>query len=144
MTRVDPDAPIHASAVAWDGQGVLILGPSGSGKSAVALSLMAFGARLIADDRVILSLKDGRPWLSAPDSIRNVIEARGVGLLNADAQKGGELALVIDLSQVETARLPEERHLDCLGHPIPLVHKVESAHFVPAIVQYLKSGRSDL
>jgi len=43
---------IHASCVAVDGKGLLITGASGSGKSALALQLMAFGAHLIADDRV--------------------------------------------------------------------------------------------
>lgn len=42
---------LHASCVALDGRGLLILGPSGSGKSALALELMALGADLVADDR---------------------------------------------------------------------------------------------
>ena len=51
---------IHAGAVGIGGRGLLILGPSGAGKSALALALMGLGARLVADDRVILRVEDGR------------------------------------------------------------------------------------
>ena len=57
---------VHASCVTVQGRGVLITGASGSGKSALALSLMALGADLVADDRVILSLDRGRVMASAP------------------------------------------------------------------------------
>ncbi|MFD1883208.1 HPr kinase/phosphorylase [Paracoccus pacificus] len=58
--RLDvPDSGIvHATAVDWRGRGALILGPSGSGKSTLALWLMAWGARLVSDDGVMLR-RDG-------------------------------------------------------------------------------------
>ena len=133
---------VHASAVALGPRGVLVLGPSGSGKSGLALTLMAFGAQLVADDRVVLSSIDGLPWMSAPDTIAGLIEARGVGLLRADAAPGAWLSLVVDLARIETHRLPPPRELLVGGHPIPLVHKMESTHFAAAILQYLKAGRS--
>jgi HPr kinase/phosphorylase len=138
-----PDASglVHGSAVALGPRGALILGPSGSGKSALALTLMAFGAALIADDRVDIADRDGCPWLSAPDSIAGMVEARHLGLLRADPAPGAWLTLVVDLSRTETDRLPPSRSVTVLGHSVPLVHKVESAHFAPAILQYLKAGR---
>ncbi|MGI1664059.1 HPr kinase/phosphorylase [Palleronia sp. KMU-117] len=138
---LDSPGTIHGSAVALGPRGLLILGPSGSGKSGLALSLMACGAVLVADDRVALSLRDGVPWLCAPPGISGMIEARHLGLLSADAAEGAWLALVVDLSTTETDRLPPRREVAVLGHAIPLVHKVESAHFAPAILQYLKAGR---
>jgi HPr kinase/phosphorylase len=132
---------VHGSAVALGPSGALILGPSGSGKSALALALMAFGAALVADDRVVLSAQDGLPWMSAPPDIAGLVEARFVGLLAADAAPGAWLTLVVDLAQSETDRLPPRRTISVLGHDIPLVHKVESAHFAPAILQYLRTGR---
>jgi HPr kinase/phosphorylase len=102
---------------------------------------MACGAALVADDRVALSLRDGVPWLSAPPGITGMIEARHIGLLSAETAPGAWLALVVDLSLTETDRLPPRREVAVLGHAIPLVHKVESAHFAPAILQYLKGGR---
>ncbi|MFZ9950137.1 MAG: HPr kinase/phosphorylase, partial [Gemmobacter sp.] len=46
---------LHASCVAFAGRGVLILGPSGSGKSGLALGLIALGAGLVADDAVLIA-----------------------------------------------------------------------------------------
>jgi HPr kinase/phosphorylase len=135
--------PLHASAVAVDGRGVLITGPSGSGKSALALELMGMGAQLVADDGVLLSrAPDGGVTARAPASIRGLIEARGVGLLRARAVDDVPLALVVDLSQVESDRLPPERTKTLLGTELPLLHKVESPHFSAAIRQYLAEGRS--
>lgn len=138
---LDSPGTVHGSAVALGARGVLILGPSGSGKSGLALALMACGATLVADDRVTLSLRDGLPWLSAPPGITGMIEARHIGLLSAEAAAGAWLALVVDLSATETDRLPPRREVAVLGQVVPLVHKVESAHFAPAILQYLKGGR---
>ena len=133
----------HGSAVAWGARCALIRGPSGSGKSGLALELMALGASLVADDRVILSCEaEGVPMARAPDALRGLIEARGVGLLRADPAEAAIVVLVVDLGAVETERLPPERTTDVLGHAIPSVQKVESPHFAPAILQYLKAGRS--
>lgn len=133
----------HGSAVAWGGRCALIRGPSGSGKSGLALELMALGAGLVADDRVVLSCEpEGVPMAHAPDALRGLIEARGVGLLRADPVDAAVVVLVVDLGTVETERLPPERTIDILGHEVPLVQKVESPHFAPAILQYLKAGRS--
>lgn len=135
--------PLHASAVADYGLGVLITGPSGSGKSALALQLMSMGAQLVADDGVLLSrAPDGRVLARAPAAIRGLIEARGIGLLRAGAVDDVPLALVVDLSQVETQRLPPERTTLVLGTELPLLHKVASPHFPAAIRQYLACGRS--
>ena len=67
---------IHASAVALDGRGLLILGAAGSGKSALALELMARGARLVSDDQVALSVEGGRLIARAPAAIRGRIETK--------------------------------------------------------------------
>ncbi|MEO1532556.1 MAG: serine kinase, partial [Pseudomonadota bacterium] len=54
-----PD-PLHASAVALGERGLLILGPSGAGKTRLALELVALGAELVADDRVIVEAHEGQ------------------------------------------------------------------------------------
>lgn len=139
---LDTPGLVHASAVALGPRGALILGPSGAGKSALALTLMALGAALVADDRVELADRDGLPWLSCPRGIEGLIEARHIGLLRAEAAPGAWLALVVDLSRTEAERLPPLRTLPVLGHPVPVIHKVESPHFAAGVLQYLKSGRS--
>jgi len=133
---------LHASAVAWQGRAVLILGPSGSGKSALALNLMALGAVLVADDRVRVTEAGGRLLAASPEAIAGRIEARGIGILNAETVDRAELALVVDLSATETERLPPWREFRLFERVVPLVHRVESGHFPAAILQYLRAGRN--
>lgn len=133
---------LHASAVALDAEsGVLILGASGSGKSAMALQLMAFGARLVADDRVDLHLREGAIRASAPSALRGLIEARGVGLLGATPLDGARIVLVVDLDRTEGDRLPPDLHHVILGVSLPLARNCPMPHFPAAILQYLRGGR---
>lgn len=103
---------------------------------------MAFGARLVSDDRTLVRRDGARLVASSAPQIGGLIEARGVGLLQAEAQASAELVLAVDLDREETSRLPDVRTRACLGIALPLVHKVEAAHFPAAILQYLKGGPS--
>jgi HPr kinase/phosphorylase len=133
---------LHATAVAFDGKGVLITGRSGSGKSSLALQLMAIGFTLIADDQTDVTRQADRLWASAPPAIKGMIEARGVGILHADATEA-EIVLAIDLDQVERDRLPHRHSLTCLGLTLPCLHSVDTATWPAAILQYLKAGRKE-
>ena len=139
----EPCEVFHGSCVAHGGRGVLILGASGRGKSALALALMAHGAGLVADDRVIVTRVGERLIASCPPAIAGRIEARFVGLLGAAPAGPVPLALVVDLDRVETERLPPRRSRSVLGLDLPVLHNVEIGHFPAAIMQYLKGGRSD-
>ncbi|WGW05174.1 HPr kinase/phosphorylase [Tropicibacter oceani] len=144
MAEPAPPLVLHASAVAVDGRAILIRGASGSGKSSLALALMALGAQLVADDRVIVTARDGgAPWLAAPATIAGLIEARGLGILRAEAVDGAELALVIDLDETETDRLPPKRETVVMNRAVPLLHLCETAYFPAAVLQYIKGGRRD-
>ncbi|WP_417250517.1 HPr kinase/phosphorylase [Celeribacter sp.] len=135
---------LHATCVALDAKsGLLILGPSGSGKSALALALMACGAHLVADDRTRIHRAAGADVVEArcPEAIAGRIEARGVGILAADPLASCVLRGVVDLSQIEEERLPPLRETRLLGVSIPLFHKVDAPHFAPALLQWLKGTR---
>lgn len=134
---------LHATCVSVDGRGLLITGPSGSGKSSLALALMAYGARLVADDRTILHLRGGMLWASCPPALRGMIEARGLGLLNAAAESGASVVLAVDLSVSETERLPPHRNVTYLGRTVDLVHAQQTPHFPAALLHYLKEGRRE-
>lgn len=74
----------HGVLVEVYGEGVLLLGDSGVGKSETALELVNRGHRLIADDAVEIRKVSNKTLVgSAPDNIRHFIELRGVGILNA-------------------------------------------------------------
>jgi len=124
-------------------RGLIILGRSGAGKSALALQLMALGAVLVADDQTCLARRGAVMMASCPSTIRGMIEARGVGLLAARTLPSAELALAVDLNLHESARMPPLRRWTALGIDIPLLHSVESNHFPAALMQYLLQGRSD-
>lgn len=135
---------LHASCVALGARrAVLILGPSGSGKSALALQLIALGARLVADDRTLLR-PDGTSLIaSAPAAIAGRIEARGVGLIDLPHLHEATVTLAVDMRTPETDRLPPRGMTHVAGHDLPLVHKVDGPHFPAAILLYLQHGRSD-
>ena len=132
---------LHASCVAWQGRGVLILGPSGAGKSALALQLMAYGADLVADDRTELQVEADVLTARPPTTIQGLIEARGLGLLRVPFVPQAQIALVVDMDQTETHRLPPEREISLLGISCPLVLAVPMGHFPAAVLCYLKAVR---
>ncbi|WP_111732134.1 HPr kinase/phosphorylase [Roseovarius amoyensis] len=132
---------LHASCVAIDGRAVLIRGASGSGKSGLALQLMALGAGLVADDRTRLWRNGAALMADAPATLRGRIEAREVGILTAPAAGPAEVVLVVDMDTVETDRLPPMRRMPIHGVGLPLVRKSHLAHFPAAILTYLKGGR---
>lgn len=111
----------HATAVAVEGRGCLITGASGTGKSTLAIEMIALGAELVADDRVDIRRLADELILSAPPAIAGLIEARGTGILRLPAMKQAPLVLMVDLDQAETERLPARRTREILGMPVPVL-----------------------
>jgi serine kinase of HPr protein (carbohydrate metabolism regulator) len=113
---------VHATAVAIGDRAVLLRGPSGSGKSDLALRLIDAGGRLVADDQSRL-WRDGNAILvGAPGSIARLIEVRGVGIVKVEAAAVGRLALIADLvAPQHIERLPEPSSETILGLTIPLI-----------------------
>jgi HPr kinase/phosphorylase len=133
---------IHASCVTFAlGGGVVIIGPTGSGKSGLALELMSRGATLVADDRTCLFLNETQVMANCPPAIRGQIEARGVGILASQTVPAASVRLVVDLGTVEVERLPPMRSAQYLGQPIPLLHNSLSGYFPAMILQYVQGGR---
>lgn len=108
-------ASIHATCLLVGARGVLIRGPSGSGKSRLALALLdhehARGrfAALVADDRVLLSRHHGRVVARPPDGLAGLVERRGLGIEAIAHEAAAVLALVVDIVPPCTVpRLPED------------------------------------
>jgi HPr kinase/phosphorylase len=120
----------------------LIIGASGSGKSGLGLQLIALGADLVADDRVKLTQTKAAILADAPMSIKGLIEARGIGVLNAPSVGPVPVHLLVDLDTEETKRLPELRMRRLGTHDLPLVHNSANPHFPAALLLYVAHGRS--
>lgn len=132
----------HATTVSVDGRAMLIAGVSGSGKSSLALQMIALGAGLVSDDRTILTPSpEGLPLASAPPAIAGLIEARGIGVLKLPEAGPARVVAVIDLDRTETERVPEARRIRLCGAEVPYLHKVETGSFPAALLVYLRSGR---
>jgi len=100
----------------------LIRGPSGSGKSDLALRLLDQGAQLVADDQSALSAENGRLFVSCPANIAGMIEVRGLGILRLPHRDRVPLALVVDLvAAKDVERLPEPSRAAFLGIQVPRV-----------------------
>ena len=113
---------IHASCIELAGAGILLRGPSGSGKSDLALRLIDNGARLVADDRTDLVVEDGRLIASSPAPIAGKLEVRGVGILALPVVARSRVGIAVDLvaaSAVE--RLPAAQCCSYLGVELPLI-----------------------
>jgi serine kinase of HPr protein (carbohydrate metabolism regulator) len=110
---------LHATLVArWiDGRarGALVRGPSGRGKSTLALRCVDAGFQLVADDRVLVFASAGRLFGKAPPPLVGLLEVRGVGVISAPGVRSlSQIDLVVDL--VERAeRLPEPRSIEIGG-----------------------------
>ena len=105
---------MHATTVAIDGRGVLISGPSGSGKSDLALRLIDRGAKLVSDDQTLVRAEGGAALAYAPATIAGRLEVRGLGILDTERVEGVPLALSVALAE-DVERLPEPRRTVVAG-----------------------------
>ncbi len=115
-------AGLLARQIAGDWLGALIEGPSGSGKSDLALRALDAGWSLVADDRTLLWASGGRLFGRAPDALAGLIEARGLGILPAPRRAFAEVRLIVHCVPAETVeRLPSDVAETLLGVALPRV-----------------------
>lgn len=112
---------VHGSCVAVGEAAVLITGQSGSGKSGMALQMMALGAELVADDGVQLRRGGDAVLASAPTNLKGMIEARGIGILTCDPRQDVAVALVVDLDAGSGERMPQPATREMLGVALELI-----------------------
>ena len=113
---------VHGTTVALEGQGVLLRGPSGSGKSDLALRLIDSGAHLVADDQTELTRNADVLIAGSPASIVGRMEVRGVGILGVPAVPSAPLRLVVDLVAPDRVeRLPRPQFCEYLQCSLPLL-----------------------
>ncbi|MEP5729091.1 MAG: HPr kinase/phosphatase C-terminal domain-containing protein [Sulfitobacter sp.] len=141
MTQNAPSKiTLHATCVHVAGKAVLILGKSGSGKSALALQLIALGAELVSDDQTILNRQGDGVVASPPAAIAGMIEARNMGILQVPHADDVPIELVVNMETDETERLPPNREFELLGVSLPCLYHVRAPHFASTILLYLKGA----
>ncbi len=122
----------HGVMVEVYGEGILILGDSGVGKSETAVELIKRGHRLIADDAVEIRKVSSKTLVgAAPDNIRHFIELRGIGIVNArnifgigSVKLTEKINMVIQLEQWDSTKAYdrlglEEEYFNILGIKVP-------------------------
>ena len=122
----------HGVLVEVYGEGLLLIGDSGIGKSEAAVELLKRGHRLIADDAVEIRKVGGSLVGNAPELIRNYIELRGIGIVNVAKLFGmgavkaeNEIDLVVnivhwDKKQTYDRLGIEEQYMEIMGVDIPM------------------------
>ena len=88
---------VHGTAIALEDKGVLLIGPSGSGKSDLALRLIDSGATLISDDQTICQRRNDEIFLFPHKKINGLIEVRGVGIIKVPFIKDVKLKMIVQL-----------------------------------------------
>lgn len=121
---------VYGTAIACGSSAALIRGPSGSGKSDLALrciclaptALIPVSAVLVSDDQVFACVSESGIELQAPTPILGKIEVRGLGLVEVPYTERANLTLLVDIvAPSEVERLPEDRTETLLGFEIPLI-----------------------
>ena len=114
---------VHATCLVVATAGLLLRGPSGSGKSDLALRCIHDGSgRLVADDQVVVARTGaGTLQASAPAILAGRIEARGIGILTVDHAGPSRIDAIVDLvARDGVERLPHADHETLMGVVLPL------------------------
>lgn len=141
-TAGGPDSiTVHGSAVAWKDRGLLITGESGSGKTALAVELIALGAGLVADDWVLV--ERGRAVglvMSPPAPIAGLVELRGIGLVRLTYTDQAPLMCIVDMNREPESRLPTPPQRTLLGVQCPVIAGKNKDRLAPALMAVMRAG----
>jgi HPr kinase/phosphorylase len=141
---------VHACAVLVGARALLIRGPSGSGKSQLALKLIAAAqsgllpfARLVADDRIRLEPCHGRLLVRAPATLAGLIEARGLGIRQLPHESVAVVGGVVELAAAGAERLPEQAEIEVAGIKLPQLKMAENQDPYPSVLAWLTTKSAD-
>lgn len=141
---------VHACAVLVGARALLIRGPSGSGKSQLALRLITAAqsgllpfARLVADDRIRLEPCHGRLLAYAPSTLAGLIEVRGLGIRQLPHEPVAVVGSVIDLATPDARRLPERAEVEVEGVTLPQLKIAEGHDAYPSVLAWLTTKLAD-
>lgn len=131
---------LQATVVAVGNIAVLIRGESGTGKSGLALQMMAAGATLIGDDGVELDNVDGALVAHPVPATEGLIEARHVGLLRVPYSKSAVVRYVVDLDTEAGLRLPHRETDVFMGVELRVIFGKNAPNLAAALTALLSGG----
>jgi hypothetical protein len=147
-----PSPTIHASAVLVGARAVLIQGPSGSGKSRLALALIdaqrhgliAF-SRLVADDRVHLEATHHRLLVRPAQALAGMIEVRGLGIRRLPYERLAQVGILVELGCEDAERLPDPARTRAVlaGVSLPRLAVAPGAEPLPLVLAALRTAGGD-
>lgn len=110
---------IYASCVDFNGYGILITGPSASGKSDLVLRLINEDAVLIADDQCELYTEKQDLIAQAPKKIKGLLEVRNLGIVKLKTKTKTKIKLIVKLTHNKNlARMPKDKTIMLCNLPI--------------------------
>lgn len=121
MSRIVVHATSLSLFVASRWRGVLVLGPSGIGKSDLALRAIHSGFSLVSDDYTTLWSSGGHLYGAPPDSITGKLEIRGIGIVGERIRPMTRIDLCALCQSDTPERLPEAEVTTILGHDIATI-----------------------
>jgi serine kinase of HPr protein (carbohydrate metabolism regulator) len=139
---------IHASAMLVGSRAVLIQGPSGSGKSQLALWLLEAAqtgtlpfVRLVADDRAEVEAMHGRLLVRPAPALAGLIEVRGLGIRQMAYEPMAVLGLIVDLAAPDASRIPEPgaQSREIEGITLPRLAVAAGQSPLPSVLSYLRT-----
>ena len=142
---------IHASAVLVGTRAVLIRGTAGSGKSSLALGLIAAGeagtlpfTRLVGDDRVHVEAAHRRLLVRPAEVLAGLIEVRGLGIRRVPFEPLAAVGLVVDLGAANSERLPASQSAvtEVAGIPVPRLAVAPGSDPYPLVIAALRTAES--
>lgn len=150
MRQVELSPTIHASAVLVGARALLIQGPSGSGKSRLALALLQAAeqgelpfARLVADDRAHVEAAHGRLLVRPAATLAGLLEVRGLGIRQVPYEPVAVVGTLVELGAA-ASRLPEpaEQWAEIAGVRVPRLAVAQGSGPLALVLTHLKNKRA--
>jgi serine kinase of HPr protein (carbohydrate metabolism regulator) len=144
---------VHGTCIALEGNAAILQGPSGVGKSDLALRCImqpahvngrSFTASLVADDQVTLERRAASLWARPPATIAGKLEVRGLGIVDIPHAPEARLRLVVRLVGVDAVeRLPSPAETGILGVMLPVVQvaPLETSAPLKVLLALLQASR---
>jgi serine kinase of HPr protein (carbohydrate metabolism regulator) len=140
---------IHASAVLIGAKAALIRGPAGAGKSQLALALLEAArtgglpfARLVADDRALIEVRNGRLLVRPAPALAGLIEVRGLGIRRLPYEPLAVVGLIVDLTAPDADRLPARAAAETAvaGIVLPRLAVAPGTPALPLVLAFLNTA----